>query len=236
MQSTLTVLLGTALTVALLHTLIGVDHYLPFIVIGRARRWTLRRTLVVTALCGAGHVLSSVALGMAGIALGNAASHLRLIEVRRGALAAWLLIGFGLAYACWGYYRRRRGHVHAHLHQHGDGTAHLHAHAHAGVHLHPHGDVERSVTVWALFVVFVFGPCEPLIPLLMVPGMHHDWGGVALLAMTFGIVTIATMLLVTAVGHLGLRLPVFARLEEHAHVLAGLAIAASGLAIQVLGV
>jgi hypothetical protein len=33
------VLLVTALSVGFMHTLLGPDHYVPFIVIGRARRW-----------------------------------------------------------------------------------------------------------------------------------------------------------------------------------------------------
>ena len=34
---------------------------------------------------------------------------------------------------------------------------------HHGEHMHPHL-VGASLTPWALFVIFVFGPCEPLIP------------------------------------------------------------------------
>jgi nickel/cobalt transporter (NicO) family protein len=44
------VLAGTAASLGLVHTVIGPDHYLPFIVIGRARRWTLRKTLLVSSL------------------------------------------------------------------------------------------------------------------------------------------------------------------------------------------
>ena len=40
-------LAGTAATLGLVHTVIGPDHYLPFIVIGRARNWKLRKTLGV---------------------------------------------------------------------------------------------------------------------------------------------------------------------------------------------
>jgi len=67
MDTTLTILLTTAVSVAFVHTLIGVDHTLPFIVIGRARDWPLRKVLGLTALCGLGHVLTSVVLGGVGI-------------------------------------------------------------------------------------------------------------------------------------------------------------------------
>ena len=41
-----TVLITTAAYLAFLHTLVGVDHSLPFVVLGKARGWSLRRTLL----------------------------------------------------------------------------------------------------------------------------------------------------------------------------------------------
>ena len=70
MPEELAVLSVTAASIALIHTLLGPDHYLPFIVMARARRWSMRKTACVTLLCGAGHVLSSVLLGGVGIAAG----------------------------------------------------------------------------------------------------------------------------------------------------------------------
>jgi sulfite exporter TauE/SafE len=102
MSSELLVLIGTAATLGLVHTVLGPDHYLPFIVISRARRWSLPKTLSISFLCGLGHVLSSVVLGLIGIALGIAVSRLEGVESFRGGAAAWLLIGFGFAYFIWG--------------------------------------------------------------------------------------------------------------------------------------
>ena len=56
-DSALQLLLGTAVSIGFLHTLIGVDHSLPFVAIGKARSWTLSKTLGLTAICGLGHVL-----------------------------------------------------------------------------------------------------------------------------------------------------------------------------------
>ena len=89
----------------------------------------------------------------------------------RGNLAGWLLLGFGLAYLAWGVKRALRNQPHTHAHAHADGIVHDHAHAHSDEHAHPHTDEARaaSMTPWILFTIFVFGPCEPLIPLLMFP-------------------------------------------------------------------
>ena len=98
-ESSLTILLMTAMSIGFVHTLIGVDHALPFVALSRARGWKLPKTLGVTALCGLGHVLSSVILGCVGLGLGVAIERLEWIEGFRGELTAYLMIGFGLAYA-----------------------------------------------------------------------------------------------------------------------------------------
>lgn len=236
MNHTLSILLGTAVTLGFVHTLIGVDHSLPFIMLARAQAWSWRKLWTVTALCGIGHVLSSVVLGFVGIGLGVAVERLNAIEARRGELTSWLLIGFGLAYASWAVYRTLRRRPHTHVHTHSQAQAHAHEHRHEAEHLHPHESHRRAVTIWTLFIIFAFGPCEPLIPLLMVPAFEHHWAAVALIAGVFGLVTIGTMLAVVTLGYYGLRLPTFAFLERHAHAVAGLTIAASGAAIKLLGI
>ena len=103
----------SAAAIAFAHTLLGPDHYLPFVAMARARGWGLARTLRITLLCGAGHLAGSVVLGLAGIALGIQLTSLTALEGIRGSLAAWLLIGFGLAYTAWGLRQAQRNRRHA---------------------------------------------------------------------------------------------------------------------------
>ena len=98
MDSSLMLLLVTALSLGFLHTLLGPDHYLPFIVLSQAKSWSIRKTMIITFLCGIGHVLSSVILGIIGIAVGISVNKLVSIESFRGNIAAWLFIAFGLVY------------------------------------------------------------------------------------------------------------------------------------------
>jgi len=72
MLSEIAILAGTAATIGFVHTILGPDHYLPFIVLSKARQWSSVQTVMITFLCGVGHVLSSVVLGFIGIALGIA--------------------------------------------------------------------------------------------------------------------------------------------------------------------
>lgn len=242
------VLAGTAAALGFVHTLIGPDHYLPFIVIGRARNWTLRKTLGVSFLAGLGHILSSVVLGFVGIALGIAVAKLEGVESTRGTIAAWLLIGFGFAYFVWGMRRAWRGkphthpHIHAELHEAGPDHDHDHGHAHPHTHVkaehaHPHGEApeKTNITPWILFTIFVFGPCEPLIPLIMYPAARHSTAGVVLVAVAFGLVTILTMLVIIAAASLGASFVKLGKLERYSHALAGLMIFVSGLTVQFLG-
>jgi nickel/cobalt transporter (NicO) family protein len=98
MSQELTVITITAASIGLFHTLMGPDHYLPFIVMARARKWSLLKTTLITVLCGAGHVLSSIILGVIGIVLGISIRRLELVESFRGGLASWILIAFGVGY------------------------------------------------------------------------------------------------------------------------------------------
>ncbi len=232
-------LAGTAASIGLVHTVIGPDHYLPFIVISRARRWTLRKTLFVSFLAGLGHILSSVVLGFLGIALGIAVARLEGVESARGALAAWLLIGFGFAYFIWGLRRAWKNKPHCHLHAHvpDNNEAHEHSHTHAGSdHIHLHGEERKvNITPWVLFTIFVFGPCEPLIPLVMYPAARHSMIGVVMVTATFGLTTVITMLAIISAASWGVSFVRLGKLERYSHALAGLMIFASGLSVQFLG-
>ena len=211
-----TLLLGTTASLAVVHALLGLDHSLPFVALGRARGWTLARTLLVTAVCGAGHVASSVAIGAVGVGLGIATDALLWLESARGELAAALLFGFGLTYAAWALWRRLRER---------DGPR-------PGA---EDGADSTDVTPWALFIVFVLGPCEPLIPLMVVPGVAGDWVVVAAVVGVFGLLTVAVMLAAVVAVHRGVGLIGAGRIGRYAHVAAGLVIAASGAAVLWLG-
>lgn len=236
MSSEILVLAGTGVILGFVHTILGPDHYLPFIVIGRARRWSLSKTLLISFFCGLGHVLSSVVLGLVGVALGIAVTRLESMESFRGGMAAWLLIGFGFAYFIWGTHRAIKNKPHKHLHLHADGIEHNHLHAHEADHSHIHDQKkETNITPWILFTIFVFGPCEPLIPLVMFPAIKHNLGGVILVALTFGLTTILTMLSIIAISSWGVNFLRFGRLERYVHALAGAMIFISGLSVQFLG-
>jgi sulfite exporter TauE/SafE len=236
MTPELTMLTVSAAAIAFLHTLLGPDHYLPFVAMARARNWSLRKTLRITLLCGVGHLGGSVALGLLGIALGIHLGSLTWLEDVRAHLAAWLLVAFGLAYLAWGLRHAWRSRPHTHWHSH-DGLTHSHVHSHQAAHQHMHANPARpkSLAPWVIFVIFVLGPCEPLIPLLMYPAARADPAGVFLVTAVFGAITVLTMTFAVAVALLGLQSVKLKRLEPYGHALAGSAILACGLGVALLG-
>jgi nickel/cobalt transporter (NicO) family protein len=230
----------TAAFIGFFHTLAGPDHYLPFIAMSRAGRWSAPKTLAVTLVCGLGHVAGSVVLGGLGIMLGWAVGGLEWLESVRGDVAAWLLLGFGLAYMAWGIRRAIRNRPHVHVHAHAPGEMHAHAHGHVGDHAHAHthemapghAATAAAITPWALFTIFVFGPCEPLIPILMYPAAEQNWWGLLAVTGIFAVCTLVTMTAMVMLGMVGLARLSLGPLERYSHAMAGFALAACGVAIH----
>jgi len=235
MTQSIMVLAATAASIGFVHTLCGPDHYLPFIVMRKARNWSLTRTMTITFLCGLGHVLGSVILGLIGVAFGLALGRLEAFEAFRGNLAAQALIIFGFTYCVWGIHRALKNKPHTHLHVHEGLVEHTHEHVHSKGHTHPHHHHATHITPWVLFTIFVLGPCEPLIPLIMYPAYKHSLAGVLTVTGVFGAVTIGTMLVVVLAASWGIGFIKLGRVERFSHALAGAAICFSGLAIQFLG-
>jgi len=232
-------LFATTAGVAFVHTLLGPDHYVPFVAMARAGGWSRAKTVRITLLCGLGHVASSALLGSLGVALGLSVAKLEAFDSLRGSLAAWALILFGAVYAAWGLRAALRGRPHTHWHVHSGESAHAHQHVHAADHLHLH---ERSpasggsgIGGWALFSVFLLGPCEPLIPLLMVPAATGSPGRIVALVAVFGAVTLATMLGVVLLATTGRDRAPALPWQRYGHALAGGLVLGCGLLMEFAG-
>ncbi len=236
MQTELNILLATAASLGVVHTALGPDHYLPFIALSKSRNWSMFKTAWVTALCGSGHVGSSILIGGIGIAAGIGISKIELIESGRGDLAAWLFVIFGALYMAWGIWRGIKNKPHVHLHIHKNGKLHKHQHVHESEHDHIH-KTEKPVkmTPWVLFMIFVLGPCEPLVFTLMYPASQMKTGSIILIASVFSIVTLMTMLTIVLLFTYGVKKLPMKGLDRYTHAVAGAIVMLSGLAILYLG-
>lgn len=233
MNDLLLLLLGSAATVGFAHTLIGVDHSVPFLVLAKTRNWTLARTLWVTFVCGFLHVLSSALIAAVGLSFGFAGQRLAEVEETRGTWAAWLLVALGVAYALVSFWRSRAPSL--------DDLKWDSADRESADRMAVDGmTLPTNRLLPALFVVFALGPCEALLPLLTASGMSLDFEQSLLVTGVFSAATLATMLALVSVGYLGLARTALlgpgSPLRQHVHTIAGLTLAASGLGVQLLGI
>jgi sulfite exporter TauE/SafE len=203
----------------------------------KANKWNFAKTMLIVAICGLGHVLSSVILGLIGIWFGSQLSSLVGIEDFRGELAVWFMIAFGAIYMLWGITKAIKNKPHSHILTDGSEVWHDHSNDHSSEPVNAHSErngISRSF--WPLFVLFVLGPCEPLIPLLMYPAAEGGMLSVTAVAIVFSVCTIGTMLLCAAVVLKGVNMIPVKKLERYAHSLAGFAIFMCGMAMQCFGV
>lgn len=204
MTDSFSALIISTITIGIIHAF-APDHWLPFVMIGKAQKWTKPRLSFVAFIAGLGHVGSSILLGAIGILAGVTSIHLEGIESTRGEIGVYLLIGFGVAYALWGLKHAR--HHHSHM---------------------PDLSKKKVVTVWTLFAVFVLGPCEPLIPLMFL-ATAYGWAGIATVAGVFGVVTLVMMVGQSLLAYSGFQLIKLNFAEKFSHAMAGGVIALTGV-------
>ncbi len=206
--ATLSAIWFAALLTAIIHTVMGPDHYLPFIAIAKSRDYSLKKTLFWTFICGLGHIASALLLALLFIYFSHWLSkeNFLWLEENRGDIAAYALIGLGAAYILW-------------------------ALRHRFTHQHRLPDLQdKNISVWVLFIIFVLGPCEALLPILTASSVLGI-SAVISCTLIFSIATIATMMFCVTLGMLGINTLRFKSLENYAHEIAGGTIMACGLAI-----
>lgn len=181
----LPLLLATAATVGLVHTLAGPDHYLPVLALGRVRQWGLGRLALATACLG---VLHCGASALVVWLLGTAATAWMPVAA---AFSASLLVGMGLVLAGTGWRRCRRRRSLAD--RHGVGAADG-----------PGGSEGSRGPGWALLcAAMLVGPCEWMIPTVLLAAKGHGWSAAWLVAGVYSVVTVATMVGAAVLGSLG---------------------------------
>ena len=207
-QPVLWSLLGGGFVAAFLHAALP-THWLPFVLVGRAQRWSLSRNLMAVTAAGLAHIASTAVVGSLIVAAG-----LALDEIVAGLLphlSAILLFGFGGFYLIKSVIRRP---------------------AMAGG---PPLDlaeptVSHGAAFWGLVAVMALSPGEVLLPIYM-SSAQEGVGALALLTGVFAVGTILGMATFTTLARAGasvLRLERWARYEG---AILGIALIAIGLLI-----
>ena len=213
----LTALIFAAASLGFAHTIVGPGHYLPFASLAKFGNWSYFRTMCAVFACGFAHVLSSLAIGAAGLALGAGVGALERVEGSRADIVKWVFLAFAAAYLAFALRSAFRNGADSRPSSEEPGGA--------GGHRICEGAGARRgdrTTFWVLFAIFAFGPCEVLIPLVMYPAASFDWLGVLAVAVAFSAATLITMLAAVSALFFGLKGVNTGGLERWGNAITGL--------------
>ena len=228
----MTLLLSAAIAIAVIHTLTGPDHYVPFIFFAKSRGWSIRKTIWWTIVCGCAHVWSSVLLGIGAAALGWNFAKYKWLDGIRGGIAGWGMIFFGIFYLVWGVIKAKKNIVHKHFDVSDNGELVVFEHNHKNV----FDNKERyKVTPWVLFLIFLLGPCEPMIPLLYYPGAKNSISGIVALVAVYTAFTLIIMLTMVVGGIYGIGFFKSNKFEKYMPVVSGATLLICGFGMVYLG-
>lgn len=234
MNSTvLTTLALTGFTVAFFHAAIP-THWLPFVLVARARGWNRGKTLLVTMFAGFGHVALTTLLGLGLAWFGFQ------VDERFGEAFPRIAGGFLVAVGVYYLWRQWRGA--GICHHPVPGGRHRpdeHCGHEAAEHSHWDGELQDSELVsrkkgdWAaisgLFLMLTLSPCEAFLPIYL-SGVPFGWRGFFVLSAILAAATFAGMLVFTWLALVGLEKIQIKKFERYeAGLLGGLFAIVGGL-------
>ena len=200
MNSTvLTSIAATGFTVAFFHAALP-THWLPFVLVARARGWGKAKTMAVTLFAGLGHVGLTTLLGLAIAWFGFQA------DEWLGHAFPWIAGGVLVAIGAYFLGRQLRGEGVCH---HALPGGHHHAteacgHEREQSHLeHELADSELMsarrgdwTAIGGLFLMLTLSPCEGFLPIYL-SGVQFGWHGFFVLSAILAVAALAGMTLFT---------------------------------------
>lgn len=202
-SSTLLASIALGFAVAFMHAALP-THWLPFVLVGRDRQWPARKTLGVTLMAGAGHVLVTVALGMLVLAGG--------LVIQPHFAAAFPYIAGGLPIALGLFYLLRHSHR---ARSEGDKPT-LYA--------------TDAAAVTGLVALLAVSPCEAFLPVYLA-GAPHGWAGFLVLSLVLTLATALGMVLFTSLSLAGADRLKLVALQGYEQAILGAALVVLGVIV-----
>jgi len=183
------------------------NHWLPVVAIGRAEGWSLRETLLVTAITGFAHTLSTVIIGISIGFIGHRLNE--QYEMISEKIAPGILIVMGVIYIVIDRIRHRN-----HTHSHIDRAA--------------KGKRSKWAVVVSLALAMFLSPCLEVEAYYFQAGTA-GWAGIMLVSAVYVVVTVAGMVLLVFLGSKGIRMVHGHFFEHNEKLLSGLVLVLLGL-------
>lgn len=223
------------LAVAFFHAAIP-THWLPFVLVAKARHWGRARALAVVAFAGLGHVLVTSALGLVIAWFGFQ------LDERVGRWFPWAAAGILFLLGAFYFWRQARGGV---LHHHALGGHHV-ADEHCGhdhEHTHLEEEVQESVLVsprsgdaaaiGGLFLLLTLSPCEGFLPIYL-SGVRFGWSGFAVLSTILAVGALGGMMVFSWLALIGAEKFPTRAFEKYEAAILGTVFCVLGVAVLVL--
>lgn len=209
-QDVLLSLLGGGFIAAFLHAALP-THWLPFVLVGRAQRWTLGKTLATVATAGLAHVATTAVLGGLLVAAGLALD--QWIAGIMPHISAVMLFAFGGFYLVKATLRRQ-------------------------VPVTPSGHVlelaepaiSHAAAFWGLVALLALSPGEVLLPIYL-SSAHEGPMALGLLTLAFAVGTIAGMGVFTLLARAGASLLKLEKWARYEGAILGLTLIGLGLLV-----
>lgn len=172
------------------------DHWVPLAVLGRTRRYPLRRVARLSALAGIAHVLVSLLLGALIVVIGL--QFRSTVEQAQNTIVGAVLLATGVAFIALELSGR------GHSHHHDDGHGHGHSDHHDPGHAHSDGGRGRLGGLAGIMVPFGAAASPDLTILPVFLAATAAGAGTAIGSLiAFAAVTIATIIALTLLAAAG---------------------------------
>jgi hypothetical protein len=193
--------------VSVVHGLLP-NHWLPFVLIGRAQGWTARRTMAILVAAGAAHAAVAGAIAMATLLVGVAVG--QYVERYADVLPGAILAGAGLIYVAL------------------DLAHHGHHHHHHDVHEAADRGMSDKVAITTLVLTLALSPCEAMVPVFVSAAPSGDPLLLFVLVVVSGAASIAVMVALALLSWRGIARFGFGRLAHRERLVIGSVLAAIG--------
>lgn len=204
----ISLLLG-AVIISVLHASLP-NHWLPFVLIGKAQGWSRGKVLSIVALAGTAHVGTTVGLGflVAWIGLGI----LKTVERLADPLSGGILVLIGGTYMLLDLKGK---------------TSVSNKNPFKGTHL------SDRAAMASLLAMLTFSPCEAVLPVFFAAS-PFGWKALFLLSSIMAAATVTGMVFLTGMAETGISRLKFSFLERHEKAFFGLVMALLGGAVILL--
>ena len=192
MQQTTISLIGATFFIALTHAVMP-NHWMPFALVGRGQKWSLTKTISITAIAGLGHSIATCILGTIIALLGLQIA--KYTETIAEPFAASILIILGIAFIVIGRLRPCK-------------------------HNHNHSNFSDKTIVISLFMMLSCSPCVAVLPIFLAASTY-SWGMLLLLSVILSVTTVSSMAVLTTLAYSGVRKINLCRIEHYEREIIG---------------